>query len=79
MIKWFSTFRTKNLDPLDFSVLKTDMHSHLIPLIDDGSQSEEESIQIISELKEFGFSKIITTPFFPYLYKLDAIRYDSNF
>lgn len=62
MIKWFSTFRTKNLDPLDFSVLKTDMHSHLIPLIDDGSQSEEESIQIISELKEFGFSKIITTP-----------------
>ena len=62
MIKWFSTFRRKKLDPLDFSVLKTDMHSHLIPLIDDGSQSEEESIHIISELKNLGFSKIITTP-----------------
>ena len=62
MIKWFSTFRRKKLDPLDFTVLKTDMHSHLIPLIDDGSQSEEESIHIISELKNLGFSKIITTP-----------------
>ena len=40
MIKWFSSFRGKKLDPLDFTVLKTDMHSHLIPLIDDGSQSE---------------------------------------
>lgn len=62
MIKWFSDFRGKKLDPLDFTVLKTDMHSHLIPLIDDGSQSEKESIQIISELKNLGFSKIITTP-----------------
>ena len=62
MIKWFSAFRKKKLDPLDFTVLKTDMHSHLIPLIDDGSQSEKESIQIISELKNLGFSKIITTP-----------------
>ncbi|MAO71945.1 MAG: capsular biosynthesis protein [Flavobacteriales bacterium] len=62
MIKWFSAFRRKKLDPLDFTVLKTDMHSHLIPLIDDGSQSEEESIHIISELKNLGFSKIITTP-----------------
>ena len=62
MIKWFSDFRGKKLDPLDFTVLKTDMHSHLIPSIDDGSQNEEESIQIISELKKLGFSKIITTP-----------------
>ena len=62
MINWFSDFRGKKLDPLDFTVLKTDMHSHLIPSIDDGSQNEEESIQIISELKKLGFSKIITTP-----------------
>lgn len=62
MIRWFSSFRRKKLDPLDFTVLKTDMHSHLIPLIDDGSQSKEESIHIISELKNLGFSKIITTP-----------------
>ena len=50
MIKWFSDFRGKKLDTLDFTVLKTDMHSHLIPPIDDGSQNEGESIQIISEL-----------------------------
>ena len=62
MINWFSKLRKKELDPIDFSVLKTDMHSHLIPSIDDGSQSLKESIDLIQSLKELGFSKIITTP-----------------
>ena len=62
MINWFSKLRKKELDPIDFSVLKTDMHSHLIPSIDDGSQSVKESVDLIQSLKELGFSKIITTP-----------------
>ncbi len=48
--------------PLDLSVLKTDMHSHLIPCIDDGSQSMEESVDLIRRLYELGYKKIITTP-----------------
>ena len=62
MIKWLSSFRRSSLDSLDFTILKTDMHSHLIPSIDDGSKSLEETIQLISALKNLGFSKIITTP-----------------
>lgn len=47
---------------IDFSVFKTDMHSHLIPGIDDGSQSLEQSIEIIRAFKSLGYQKIITTP-----------------
>ncbi len=38
------------------------MHSHLIPGIDDGSQSLEQSIEIIRTFKSLGYQKIITTP-----------------
>lgn len=40
----------------------TDLHSHLIPAIDDGSKSMDQSIQMIKELKKLGFKKLITTP-----------------
>jgi len=46
----------------DFSVIGTDMHSHLIPGIDDGSEDIETSIQMVIELKSLGFKKLITTP-----------------
>jgi len=39
-----------------------DLHSHLIPNIDDGLSDLEESIAIIKQLKIIGFNKIITTP-----------------
>lgn len=50
------------LEPADLSMLKTDFHSHLIPGIDDGAQNIEESILLISGLKDLGYQKIITTP-----------------
>ena len=40
----------------------TDIHSHLIPFIDDGCQALDQSIMIITKLEEIGFKKIITTP-----------------
>ena len=46
----------------DFSEIAVDMHSHLIPGIDDGSKSNEESLEMISALQQFGFKKLITTP-----------------
>ncbi len=39
-----------------------DLHSHLIPGIDDGSKSMEESIALVRSLKDLGFKKLITTP-----------------
>ena len=38
-----------------------DFHSHILPAIDDGSKSMEDSIQILREAREAGFSKIIST------------------
>lgn len=43
-------------------ILKTDMHSHLLPGIDDGAPDMETSIRLIKNLKEMGYTKLITTP-----------------
>lgn len=48
--------------PVDLSVLHTDMHSHLIPGIDDGSDSLETSAELIRNMAELGYKKLITTP-----------------
>jgi len=40
----------------------TDLHSHLIPSIDDGVKDLDSSIDIIRQFQELGFKKIITTP-----------------
>ena len=58
-------FFKKKKDPLplvDFSVIGTDMHSHFIPSIDDGSDSVETSIALIKGLMALGYKNIITTP-----------------
>lgn len=46
----------------DLAVLEADMHSHLIPGIDDGAKTLEDSIKLIFGLKELGFKHFITTP-----------------
>lgn len=48
----------KELIPNNF----VDIHSHLLPSIDDGSKSISETISLISSMKDMSFSKIITTP-----------------
>ncbi|MCU0447856.1 MAG: capsular biosynthesis protein [Microscillaceae bacterium] len=42
--------------------IQVDMHSHLLPAIDDGSKSIEESLQLIQCLVQLGYRKLITTP-----------------
>lgn len=39
-----------------------DIHSHLLPGIDDGAKDPENSLQLINMLKEYGFAQFITTP-----------------
>lgn len=48
--------------PVNLGVLKTDMHSHFIPGIDDGAATTEDSLALIQGMAELGYSKIITTP-----------------
>ncbi|WP_136669270.1 tyrosine-protein phosphatase [Flavobacterium sp. H122] len=39
-----------------------DIHSHLLPGIDDGAKTIEDTIFLTNSLKNFGFEKFITTP-----------------
>lgn len=38
------------------------MHSHLVPAVDDGSDSVETSLQLLEGLSKMGYKKVITTP-----------------
>ncbi|MEQ8360884.1 MAG: CpsB/CapC family capsule biosynthesis tyrosine phosphatase [Cytophagales bacterium] len=44
------------------STIKVDLHSHLIPGIDDGVKTIEESLSILRKFENLGFKKVITTP-----------------
>lgn len=58
----FGLFRKKEIPLLDLSSICVDMHSHLIPGIDDGAKTAEDAIILIRGLQELGYQKIITTP-----------------
>lgn len=42
--------------------LEVDMHNHLLPGIDDGSESVEQSLELIKGLQSLGIKKSISTP-----------------
>ncbi len=48
----------KDLIPNDY----IDIHSHLLPGIDDGAKTIEDSLNLINGLKDIGFSEFIATP-----------------
>jgi protein-tyrosine phosphatase len=59
LTKWFSK---ESLPDFDFSIFGADMHSHLIPGIDDGSANMEATVEMLRKFQELGYKKIITTP-----------------
>ncbi len=46
----------------NFAAIRVDMHSHLIPGIDDGVKTVEESVEMIRGFEALGYTKLITTP-----------------
>ena len=44
------------------SCLSTDLHSHLLPGIDDGVESFDEALALLRSFAELGYKKVITTP-----------------
>ncbi len=58
MFKLFS----KSSSIPDYSIVGTDMHSHLLPGIDDGSPDLQTSLELIRRMMKLGFKKFITTP-----------------
>ncbi|MBL7857230.1 MAG: capsular biosynthesis protein [Cyclobacteriaceae bacterium] len=57
MFNWFKKGKT----PPD-STLQVDIHSHLLPALDDGVKTLEEALEIILQFHSLGYRKLITTP-----------------
>ncbi|WP_026994633.1 tyrosine-protein phosphatase [Flectobacillus major] len=64
MFSFFKSKKPNNARIYDFinHAILTDIHSHVLPGIDDGSPDMETSVNLISELSQLGFHNIITTP-----------------
>lgn len=68
--------------------LKVDVHSHMLPGIDDGSKNMEETVEMIRLTAEMGVEKIITTPHIMFEFyrntpeiiqqKLDEVQQELN-
>ena len=52
----------KSKEPVDYGFIGVDMHSHLLPGIDDGSPDMTTSLDLIKGMQLLGYSKLITTP-----------------
>lgn len=64
---FFNIFSSKSKDSKlkvlgKLAFLEVDMHNHILPGIDDGSQSVEQSIELLKGLTRMGFEKFICTP-----------------
>ena len=58
----FSFFKRTKSKGIDLSALGTDMHSHLLPGIDDGSPDVPTSDMLIQGLMNLGYKRFVTTP-----------------
>ena len=58
----FKLFSRQKSDKPVFDVLRADMHSHVLPGIDDGAQDVTTSLELIKGMKDLGYSKLIATP-----------------
>jgi len=58
----FSLFKKKPRPANSLEGIGCDLHSHLIPGIDDGSPDLETSMKLIRGLIDLGYRKLITTP-----------------
>lgn len=54
--------KQEKLEPFDIGRLKVDIHSHLIPGIDDGAQDMDQAIAMLAKFERLGFKKVVTTP-----------------
>lgn len=58
----FKIFKREEQAGNSFEWLHADMHSHLLPGIDDGSPDIATSLELIKGFEALGYRKIITTP-----------------
>ncbi len=62
MFGFFKKKEYKKEITFDYSSIMVDMHSHVLPGIDDGAKDPQESIVLIKKMMALGIKKIIATP-----------------
>lgn len=60
MLNWL--FNKKISKKTSLSHIGLDLHSHLIPGIDDGVETIEQSVEMLSRMQALGIKKAVTTP-----------------
>ncbi|TLV02394.1 tyrosine-protein phosphatase [Dyadobacter luticola] len=60
MLNWL--FDKKKDKKVSLDHIGIDIHSHLIPGIDDGVETVEESVAMITKMQALGYTNIVTTP-----------------
>ncbi|MCF0048446.1 histidinol phosphatase [Dyadobacter sp. LJ53] len=60
MLNWL--FDKKTIKNVTLESIGIDIHSHVLPGIDDGVQTIEEAIEMVSKMQALGYTKIVTTP-----------------
>lgn len=58
----FGLFKKKKEPEFNFAAIGTDMHSHIIPGIDDGAKNINDSLALAKRFKALGFKKLVATP-----------------
>lgn len=58
----FGLFNRKKEPSYNFSTIGTDMHSHILPGIDDGAKNIGDSLLLAKRFKELGYKKLVATP-----------------
>jgi tyrosine-protein phosphatase YwqE len=62
IMRLFKIFKREEQTGNSLAWLHADMHSHLLPGIDDGSPDMATSLELIKGFESLGYKKIITTP-----------------
>lgn len=71
----WNPFRRKTEKPrLFYSV---DVHSHILPGVDDGSRSVDVSMELLERMRSWGISRVIATPHISESFPNDAARLDA--
>lgn len=58
----FDWLKRKKEPELNFESIGTDMHSHILPGIDDGAKNLSDSLLLAKRFQQLGFKKLIATP-----------------
>ena len=56
-----------------------DIHTHVLPCVDDGSESKKKSLKMIKDAVKMGVTDMILTPHYRFKYKLGKEKLEEEF